>query len=215
MAGEQFPAILLVGSYMWQYLRNVFRQFKADLSSNTVELVTYYPPEDCIERLRDDIGREPIFRYIPGTHPMMGRVWKNKIWVRKRVADFASINSFQTWMTATFEQEGFKTRIRCRFGLSSVTWWVLMLWFGFIGSMCITGIVMIPVQCILFIILEKSPGTENLLVLLPYFMLAAGVAMLRVGRYVARDEQAYLTDILKTKLNARPAERCAPAFFRP
>jgi hypothetical protein len=195
---------------MWAYLRNVFRQFKTDLSSNRAEFMSPYPPEECIRRLREDIGREPFFRYVHGTHPMMGRVWKNKIWVRTRIDDGEHFNALQTWLTATFEPEGFKTRIRCRFGLASRVWWTLIFWFGFIGSMCITGLVTVPLKYIIFahlgIPLTEDAYLTDLLLLVLLLVFAGGIGLVRGGRYQARDEQALLIDILTTKLNARPAQ---------
>jgi len=206
-APHETVATLLTGGAMWRYLRNVFRQFKTVLSSNRAEFISPYSPEECIRRLREDIGREPLFRYVRGTHPMMGRVWKNKIRVRMRIDDVNYFNVLQTWLTATFEPEGFKTRIRCRFGLASRAWWTLILWFGSIGSMCITGLITIPLKYIMFahlgVPLPEYAYLSDLMLLVLFLVFAGGiVGLVRGGPHQARDEQALLTDILKTKLKA-------------
>jgi hypothetical protein len=191
-----------MGSTVWEFLRNVFRQLQRDLSSTMVEFTSPYSPDECVRRMSEDIGYEPFFWYGRGTRPMMGRVWKNKIWVRKRVN---YRNGFQTWMTATFEPQGLKTRIRCQFGVAPATRRVMIVWLGFIGSIGMTGLVVVPIERIAFSQLGVSLGADyvtNLAPFAPILMFAAGIGIVRLGRHNAQDEQAFLTDLLKTKLKA-------------
>jgi hypothetical protein len=174
---------------MWAFLR----AFVADYITSKVELLSPLPYDECMRRIREEVDRWPF-----GARPMVGSLREGRIRVRQRIG---YRNSFQTALTATFTAEGRNTRIRCRFGMHPfvtifmIYWLSMVAWFG-LHALSTTGVA--PIN-------PAQNGAAAIFALMPLLMFCFGLGLMGFGRYLARDEQAFLTDLLITKLDARPA----------
>ncbi len=160
------------------------RAGRADLSSPL-------SPEQCIQRLRDACdGPSALF----GSREVIGRLGRDSFRGHIRIG---YRNSFQTYVTAKFLPDGAQTRIRCRFGLHPLVIVFMAIWFGVV----LTASGSIFVVAVVHLIQHTAVGLAGIAV--PLLMLAFGYGLVRVGRWIARDEQELLTEFLCTTLHAR------------
>jgi hypothetical protein len=132
---------------------------------------------------------------------VVGQVTASTLRLRKRIR---YNNSFQTRLTATMEPAGRGTLIRGKFALHPFTRVFLPIWFGGVLFFCAIAIVALVSHP------GGSPqgnGNGWMFLLIPLGMLVFGLALVRFGRFLARDEQRFLTEFLRQTLDAREAER--------
>ncbi|MBI1406375.1 MAG: hypothetical protein GC145_09645 [Caulobacter sp.] len=101
-------------------------------------------------------------------------------------------NSFRTMMYLRFEPAGSGCRIIARSFMSVWALAFMMLWFGVLGSSVVTGLGM----------LVTSVGDPlPMMLLAPGLMMLFGVALVIGGRWMARDEHAFLLGLLVEELD--------------
>jgi hypothetical protein len=175
-------------------MRGLLRSLKADFAVTEIELLSPLPHEECIRRIREEVSWLPV-----GSGPMVGRVRKDHIVVCKRIN---GSNAFQTQLTATFIRKGQETRIYCQFGVRPSVAIFFVVWFTMIGLFAAAAVVSLFSA---LVHLGKGLGAGLLGVLFTAALLGFGGALAHLSRHAARDEQAFLIDILQTKLDARPS----------
>ena len=116
--------------------------------------------------------------------PVIGRVDGNRVRARKHIG---YKNSYQTHLSADLVQEAGLTRIRCRF---SMHWFVVAFTIAFIGFAVVKTGELIAQG-------DFSIG--------PPLMVAGGLAVLFVGRLIARHEQRFLLEFVCAVVDAREA----------
>lgn len=138
-----------------------------------------------------------------GSKPLIGSVSPVSLSLRKRIG---YRNSWQTVMSATLEgqkgQKGQKgqTTIRCRFWMHLFVVVFMAVWFtlaiggvfGVLGTLADGGF---------------PEGTPGWVAVIPLGLFAFGWLMLAVGRWMARHEESYLVETLRTALGATVVER--------
>jgi len=144
-------------------------------------LISPLRPDECSRRMSLQID-PPIS--LRGSRPVYGRVRENTFWIEKRIG---YRNSFKTRLRANLEPApGGGTRITCKAGMTPITLVFMYVWFG----MVIVGTIV------------AFATRSNAAPALPMFLLFGG-ALIALGRYIARDEKAFLVNYLCEVLVAR------------
>ncbi len=162
-----------------------------------VTFITPLSPQDCTTRLKANIdsGWAPF-----GTTPVRGSVGDTRFQLRKRIR---YNNSFQTCCYGRLETSGSGTLIHCRFGLNRFAIVFMVIWFGFFAA--------ITAGFILGLATYQPSGASNETVAgFPVFLIAMpvfGVAAILFGRYLARDEQGFLSDFICAVLDAKVTDQ--------
>lgn len=152
-------------------------------------LYTDLNPEKCASRIKDVVDAP---YNIFGAAPVMESATARSATLRKRIR---YSNSNQTILPCRFEAHGAGTLIRYR-SLPALHQRIFQgFWFGFIGLWTVAAIV---------ILAALNDPVAPVLVLGGVFMLGAGAGLVILGRWLARDEHAYLVEFLKHHLDARP-----------
>ena len=153
-------------------------------------LRTALSPQEVAARLAE-ITDGPLTFF--GSRPLVGSVSPASLSLRKRIG---YRNSWQTVLTATLEGQKGQTTIRCRFWMHILVVAFMAVWFvlaigGLFGVM--------------------GAGLEGGLpvwaTLIPLGLFGFGWLMLYVGRWLARQEESYLVETLRSTLDATVVER--------
>ncbi|HEY1385674.1 MAG TPA: hypothetical protein VGF43_18765 [Dongiaceae bacterium] len=162
------------------------------LGYQTDELVSPLSIIECTDRLRSATQSEwAIF----GTRPVVGKVGEKSFRLRKRLK--MSRNSFQTYLSAKLSSEGMSTRLTCRFGMHPFVVVFMIVWFG--------GVTAGAIGSLVFGLRHYSSGTmPSAGPLVPWGMVVFGIALVGVGRAMARGERQFLLDFLRETVDARP-----------
>jgi len=150
---------------------------------------TRLTPEQCAERLRGGIdGYFGLF----GTKPVIGHVSTRGASLRKRIW---YRNSFQSVLSARFLGELGSTAVECRSGMGYfalvflVVWSGIMLSFG--GSILLSALN------------DPSPnGPGAGVAFFPLTMIVFAAIFVAFGRWLAREEDAFLEQFLRQRLDA-------------
>jgi len=165
------------------------------LETTVIDLVSPLRPDECVRRLRDHVDDGFGFS---GMRPVMGKVGETSFILRQRTG---YRNSFATTLRGTFVEEGRRTRLHCRLGVHPFVRVFMLLWLaGVAAGACVLGFrVVAP-------LVNGAPSRAALSIaniLAPLLMLGFGIALAKVGRHAARDQQEYLIDFLARRLDAR------------
>ncbi|HWA90477.1 MAG TPA: hypothetical protein VG889_10605 [Rhizomicrobium sp.] len=148
---------------------------------STVTLHSRLPRAQCVERLKGEI--DPWWKLL-GYCQAIGGVGEERFWlVRRRVAR----NSFQTLMTGRLIDDGAGTTIQCRFGMTRYAQGFLALMALMLATFLIEGATR-----------HGWPGAGLVL-----GMAAFVVAFAAFGRWLARGEEAFLTEFVCELCDAR------------
>jgi len=150
---------------------------------------TTLTPEECAARLRPAIDGYLMFfggKSVIGHANTGGASLRKRIWYR---------NSFQTVLDARFRQEGTTTIVEGRTGMGILTRVFMLIWCG--AVLLIGGGVTLSA-------LSASEGGAGTIGagLFPVGMVAFAVALVTFGRWLARDEAAFLLSFLRGRLDA-------------
>lgn len=121
-----------------------------------------------------------------GSRPLIGSLREKTLKVRKRISHR---NSFQTFVRAELSSFAGGTRIDCRFG---VHWFVLAfvaIWLLIVGTFF--------ANALMDALNAGFTFAHFPLLLIGLFMLGVGVAIYPMGRYLARNEQDEILQILR------------------
>jgi hypothetical protein len=131
--------------------------------------------------------------------------WRHRDRFRRREfvsiaqADFLSGNSFQASLSGKLIDDQQGTRLHCRVGLHPFVTAFLAVW---IGGVLIGGMAMIVP-----LVSGAIPANRWPQAMIPFLMLAGGVAILKVGQYLSRDEADFLVDFLRKTIDVRESNR--------
>ncbi len=151
-----------------------------------LDLMSPLPREECVRRLRSKVGTA----WDGAT--VIGSVGENSFRLRKRIF---YRNSFQASLSGKLIDDNGETRLHCRVGLHPFVIAFLAVWIGFVLIGCMAMIVPLATGAI--------PANRWPQAAIPFLMLAGGVALLKVGQYLSRDEAEFLVDFLRKTLEAR------------
>jgi hypothetical protein len=154
-----------------------------------------HPIEECYRRLKEAVDTS-LFPYF-SSKQVAGRVSKRSISIRKRIY---YRNSFQAVLRASLKPSPSGTEIISTVSLHPFVKIFMFIWFG--GLIMIGGII--------FVIALSSYFKENSLkdigsimwILIPPGMAIFGIALLKFGKYLARDESKVLKRFLIDLLDA-------------
>jgi hypothetical protein len=178
------------------------------MNSDRIQLLTPLTPTECALRLTAaiDAERSAFFSLagLLGSKPVAGRVTESSLRLRKRIG---YRNSFQSFLTATMQQELGGTVISGEVGMHPFVRVSMFIWFG--GVILIGGTIF--AASISSMIFGSGSLRQNawLGAVIPPVMLAFGYGLIRFGRYLARHDARFLTDFLIQTLDARERNRAA------
>jgi hypothetical protein len=157
---------------------------------SAIQLLSPLSPDECVARLREAVDPGGLF-FGFGSKPVIGRVSRRSVSLRKRIG---YSNSFQTFVIGTFEPHGEGAAFRGTAGthplvIAFAAVWVVGLLFGF-GMMVVA-----ETQ-------GRAVGDLPLGLAGLALMLALGALGVRLARYLARREEAFLVTFVAVAVNA-------------
>ena len=160
----------------------------------TFDLISPLPLNDCVRRLR--LATDGMWS-IGGNKPVQGSVSETAIRLRKRIF---YRNSFQCWLSAKLAEDNGQTRLHCTFGLHPFVLIFLEIWIGIVSVAGLT----IAMQTA-WLWLRDSPLSPDawLGIVFPLIMAGFGIALLKLGNYLAQDEPDYLIAFLERTIKAQ------------
>lgn len=174
-------------------MRERVRAFVDDALARTpVEVVSKFDRADVLRRLQGAVDSEWKFG---GGKGVVGKVDEHGFRLRTRIA---YRNSFQTVMFGTMKAEGRGTRIAARTGMHPFAAVFMTVWLSVVGLAATTAVVHS---------IEATPGepAQALFLLVPVGMFGFGIALVGIGRWIARGERARLIEFLERTLEAKRA----------
>jgi hypothetical protein len=156
----------------------------------TFDLISPLPREECVRRLSSKTGSA----WDGST--VIGSIGETSFRLRKRIF---YRNSFQASLSGKLIDDNGETRVHCRVGLHPFVTAFLTVWIGIVLIGCIWTIVSLASGAI--------PAKQWPQAGIPFLMLAGGVAILKVGQYLSRDEADFLVDFVRRTLDARDSEQ--------
>jgi len=157
-----------------------------------------------VSRLSEAIDAERMgvlyFETWRGSKSVLGEVSESSLHLRKRIR---YKNSFQTFLTATMKPTADGTCIEGKFAMNLIVRTAMFIWFAFVITF-MWSFVRAMGQ-----LLVNSGGHNEvdwMSIVVPPGMLAAGLTVVAVGRYFARNEAQFLKDFLIQTLDAQPEE---------
>jgi hypothetical protein len=176
-------------------------------NSNRLELSSPLTPDECVLRLREAIDIEGLATVLfgSGSKPVIGKVSESYCRLHRRIA---YRNSFQTYLSATLRPMPGGTAISASFAMHPLVRIFNIISFGFL-------------TLITFILLLATAsnglsgvGHGTLIDLSALAMVGFQFAILRFGRYLARNDSRVLADFLIEALDAHREEPLAPLTRR-
>jgi hypothetical protein len=158
----------------------------------TVEFVSPHPVEECKRRIEAQMNTPFSVLALAEARPLIGRF--RETWLRARRRPLWYRNSFQTYLSAELVAEDGETRIRCRFSMHPLVKAFMTLWFS----------VLVLVGGFMFIDALRPDVARGFALAVPLMlMLVGGAALVGFGRYMARGDRRFLTDLVQKTLNAK------------
>jgi len=160
------------------------------LETTMIELVSPLKRSECVSRLGEHVDKPWS---ITKMRPVFGTVDESSFTLRQRTG---YRNSFHTVLHGTLHEESRETRIRCRFSLNPLVRGIMLLWLaGILAAECLS------------MVRGARPGTPPSLDTIAglALMFCFGIALLKFGRHLARDQEPYLLAFVTRWLEAREA----------
>ena len=100
-------------------------------------------------------------------------------------------------MKGALEEDGSETSVRCKFGMRPFVVGFMTFWFG--------GVVLLSSAGLIMSLTSSTPHGSNSWAdaIIPIGMIAFGAGLVGFGRYLARDENAFLTQFVCDTIEAR------------
>ena len=169
---------------------------RREADKGDVELTSPWPLEQCQAVLAASMDGSLLAR---GNQPVIGKVSGTQLRARKRIS---YRNSFQTSLKAELAEQGGHTRIHCRFGMHPLVTVFMVVWLG--GVLTIGGGISASLLPDLARQGFSAPSDTWLGVAIPAGMAVFGVALVWLGRLIARNERRFLLEFLRDTLSAVP-----------
>ena len=164
---------------------------------NRFTFLSPLPPETCVLRLKEAVDAPSLFG-LGGEKLVIGKIKPASLQLRRRIH---YRNSFQTVLTATIKAKNGGTVISGKMGMYGFVVLFLCIWFG--GVLFAGGTIFLKTLfCLLTASCEYRKNLWIGLGAMPV-MLLFGVCLVRIGRFFARAEAAFLREFLVTTLEAR------------
>jgi small subunit ribosomal protein S21 len=171
------------------------------MSSESFDLMSQLTREECVLRLRaktESRWSESLwFAGALSNKPVVGRVGNTSFRIRKRVL---SPNVFQPHMNGELLDEDGRTRVRCRFGMHPLVWF-LAIWFG----LFLIGGCLIAIATIIAVLGGRASDGAWINIMFPAIVLAVSGAFVGFGRLSAHDEPRFLVDFLRDTIDTLEA----------
>lgn len=157
-----------------------------------VAVTSKLDPAEALRRLQAAVDSEWTFG---GGKEVVGRVGDDGFRLRLRIG---YRNSFQTYMFGAVQAEGRGARIVARTGMHPAAAVFITLWLSVVGLGAAIGVAGL---------LQAQPdeAVQGLIILVPVGMFAFGIALVGIGRWIARNERARLIDFLERSVEAKRA----------
>lgn len=155
-----------------------------------VEVVSTLDRAEVLRRLQAGVDSEWTFG---GAKGVVGRVDDDGFRLRMRIG---YRNSFQTFMFGAVQADGRGTRIVARTGVHPFAAVFMTLWITVIGLAAAIGVAGVFQA-------QADDATQNLIFLVPIGMFAFGIALVGIGRWIARNERARLVAFLESAAEAK------------
>jgi len=155
-----------------------------------VELVSKLDRAEVVRRLQGAVDSEWTFG---GGKGVVGKVDEHGFRLRLRIG---YRNSFQTFMFGAAQADGRGTRIVARTGMHPFAAVFMTLWLSVIALASAIGVAGLA---------QAEPGETApwFVILVPVGMLAFGIALVGIGRWIARNERARLVEFLERTVEAK------------
>jgi hypothetical protein len=169
-----------------------------------LEIFSPLPPAECAARLASTIDRERSLLFsstaLLGSKPVIGQASESSLRLRKRIR---YRNSFQSFLFATMRPQQGGTLISGTFAMHPMVRTFMFVWFGFVAVIG-GALTLATVRGTL----SSSDGNSHspMGVIIPVGMLCIGLALIRFGRYLARNEARFISDFLIQTLHGREQE---------
>lgn len=150
-----------------------------------VAVTTKLDPAEVLRRLQAAVDSEWTFG---GGKDVVGHVGERGFRLRLRIG---YRNSFQTHMFGALQAEGRGTRIVARTGMHPFAAVFMTLWISVVGLVAVTAVA------------GSGEAVQGLIILVPVGMFAFGVALVGIGRWVARNERARLIEFLERTVEGK------------
>lgn len=160
------------------------------LARTPVEMVSRLDRADVLRRLQAGVDSEWTFG---GGKGVVGRVGDDGFRLRLRLG---YRNSFQTFMFGTLRADGRGTRIAARTGVHPFTAVFMTLWLSVVAVAATIGVAGLFQP-------QPDAASQGLILLVPVAMFAFGIALVGIGRWVARNERARLIAFLENTAEAK------------
>jgi len=164
--------------------------FDDALARAPVEVVTKLDRAEFLRRLQAGVDSEWTFG---GGKSVVGKVDDDGFRLRLRIE---YRNSFQTFMFGAVQADGRGARIVARTGMHPFAAVFMTLWLSVIALASATGVAGLA---------QAEPGETApwFVILVPVGMLAFGIALVGIGRWIARNERARLVEFLERIAEAK------------
>jgi hypothetical protein len=171
-----------------------------------IEVFSPFAPADCVSRLRGAIdGGVMVSLFGVGSKPVIGKVSESSLRLRRRIRYG---NSFQTFLTATMRPEPGGTVISGACTMHPLVRIFNVVWFAIVALFGGTLLLATGWNALYG---NGGPSRETLWgILIPLVLLSFGIGLVRLGRYLARDDPQFLMDFLAQILEARPNTPASP-----
>lgn len=175
------------------------------MKSSRIELRTRLTPAECAARISASIDAEPYalmsLASLFGSRPIIGWARDSSFSLRKRLA---YRNSFQSFLTASMQQESGITVISGKVAMHPFIQVFLCIWFGVL--MLIDALMFATLSAMLLGAIRFQESAWIGVAILS-LMLLFGCSLVWIGRFFARDEARFLTDFLIEALEAQELKR--------
>ena len=157
-----------------------------------LELRSPFMPSECIDLLRQNT--DPAWNLF-GSKPVVGTVRNQKFTGYKRIWYG---NSFRTFIFSRITPEVGGSRIAIRFGISPFVMVFMTFWWT--GLLLIGGAILI--QTSVALVKGHTQVVQWMGIVIPILMAAFGVGIFIFGRWLGRNERAFLIEFVRTVLKA-------------
>ena len=144
------------------------------------------------------------FQGIFGSKPVLGHVTQTSVHLRKRIT---YRNSFQNMFSGAMRPDIGGTVITGNFSMNRFVMVTMAIWFcGVVGF---GGFISVTTTAGFLSSSGPRGGNDWLAVVIPVGMVIFGVALVGIGRHLARHEAQFITAFLTQTLDATPKTRNA------
>jgi hypothetical protein len=175
-------------------------------AAHRLTLRTTLTPAECCARLKakcaswSELIASGFTMQLDPERPVWGRVTERgfRLFARIRYR-----NGYQTCAKGRFAADGSGTRVDVRFGITTIALVITGVWTAVVVAVLIGGLIALLMGSLL-------GGSWPWAVVVPGGMLAFMVALVKFCRWLARDEERILSELITRELEAGASPAVAP-----